>query len=134
MKLSITERILALTLLAYIVCDVLLTPLGGIETRDPARVTTVGIAALTLLFVGLALSIVALVLLFRGSERSSLVGIIAAVLYFPAFLTELTGHFSSLQAPIGIVRVELVQAVIAVIAMGLSFWVLRGGTGKTKSS
>ena len=92
--------------------------------------TGTGFATLGLLFLGLALAILALVLLFRRSRRSSLVAIIAAVLYLPAFLAEQTGHFSSLRPPIGIEWVEWVQAVVAVIAIWAAFWVLRRGIAK----
>lgn len=51
--------------------------------------------------------------------------IIAAVLFLPAFLAEQTGYFSSLRAPDGIERLELVQGVVAVLAIGLGFWMLR---------
>jgi hypothetical protein len=112
----------------YIVLDFLLTPLGGFETRDPAKVHVVGLAGLALLFVGLALSVVALVLLIRSSGRAPLFAIVAAVLYYPAFLTELTGTFSSLAPRTAIQRIELAQAVVAAIAIGVGFWMLRGGT------
>jgi hypothetical protein len=128
MKLSLAERILGVTLVAYIVCDVLLTPPAHLETRNPALVTGLGIASLALLFIGLALSIVALVLMFRRSRRAPIVAIIAAVLYFPAFLAEQTGHFSSLRAPAAIEFVEVLQAVVALVALGIALWVYRRGT------
>jgi hypothetical protein len=120
--------LLAAILVAYVVLDVLLTPLGGFETRDPAKVHAVGDAGLALLFVGLLLSVIALVLLFRRSGRAPLFAIIAALLYYPAFLTELTGTFSSLAPPTAIQRIELVQAVVAAIAIGVGFWMRRGET------
>jgi hypothetical protein len=103
-----------------------LTPLGGFETRDPAKVHAVGVAGLALLFLGLALSIVALVLLFRRSGRAPMVAIVAALLYYPAFLTEQTGTFSSLTAPTAIERIEVVQAIVAAGAIGVGIWMLRG--------
>jgi hypothetical protein len=109
----------------YLVLDFFLTPIGGFETRDPAKVHVVGLAGLALLFVGLALAIVALVLLFRRSARAPFFAIVAAVLYYPAFLTELTGTFSSLAPPIAIQRIELAQAVVATVAIGVGFWMLR---------
>ena len=127
MKLSNAAKILAVALAAYIVCDILLTPPAGLETRDPAKVTSLGYAVLGLLFIGLALGIVALVLLFRKSRRGPTVTIVAAVLYLPAFLAEQAGLFSALRPPIAIQRVESVQAVVAVIAIGLGFWLLRMG-------
>lgn len=134
MKLSIGARILAATLAVYIVGDFLLTPAAGLETRNVAKVTGIGFTVLGVLFLGLALAIVAIVLLFRRSVRAPVVAIVAAVLYLPAFLAEQAGLFSALRAPIAIERVEWVQAVIAVIAIGLGFWVLRPGTARTTSS
>ena len=118
-------RGLAIVLLAYVVCDVLLTPPAHLETRDPAKVTALGIAGLALLFVGLALGIIALVLLLRGSKRSPVVAIIGAVLYIPAFLSEQTGPFSSLRAPVAIEWVEWLQFVVVLIAIGLIVLLLR---------
>jgi hypothetical protein len=132
-KQSNAERVLAVTLVAYVVCDILLTPAGGLETRDVAGVTVVGFATLALLFVGLALSILALVLLFRSPGRSPIVAIIAAVLYFPAPLVEQLGLFSRFQPPTAIARLELVQVVVAIIVIGVGLWVRRGGAAVTTS-
>jgi hypothetical protein len=125
-RLSRAGLILAIILVVYVVLDFLLTPLGGFETRDPAKVHVVGLAGLALLFVGLVLSIVALVLLFRRSGRAPVFAIFAAVLYYPAFLTELSGTFSTLSPPTAIARIELVQAVVAAIAIGVGLLMLRG--------
>lgn len=130
MKLSNEARILAVVLAAYIVCDILLTPPAGLETRDPAKVTTLGFAVLALLFIGLALGIVALVLLLRGSQRAPMIAIVAAVLYLPAFLAEQASLFSALRPPVAIERVEWVQVVVAVVAIGLGFRLLRSGTAR----
>ncbi len=134
MKLTKAARILAVTLAAYIVCDILLTPPAGLETRDPAKVTGLGYAVLGLLFIGLALGIVALVLLFRRSRRALTVAIVAGVLYLPAFLSEQAGLFSALRPPIAIQRVEWVQAIIAVIVIGLASWLLRSGNARTANT
>ena len=128
MKLSNAQRILALTLVAYIVLDVLLTPPARIETRNPALVTGLGVVTLVLLFIGLALSILALVLLIRGSGRVPMTAIVAALLYLPAPLVELTGHFSSLKPPAAIASIEVIQAVVAITVVGVSLWVLRAGS------
>jgi hypothetical protein len=125
--------ILAVALIAYIVFDVLLTPPAGIETRNPARVTGIGVASLILLFVGLALAFTALVLLVRGSRRSTLVAIAAAVLFLPAFLAEQTGNFSSLRAPAAIEAIEIVQTVVVIAVIG-SAWLLRQKTATTKEN
>lgn len=122
-RLTNAGRILAGSLVAYIVFDVLLTPPAHLETRDPSRVTGLGIATLALLFAGLALSIVALVLMFRKSALWPMFAIVAGVLYFPAPLAELTGYFSSLRPPNAIAWIELVQTVVAVVVIGVGIWV-----------
>ena len=128
MNFSTSARLLAVTLAAYIVCDILLTPPAGLETRPVSHVTGLGFAVLGLLFVGLALAIVSLVLLFRRSRRAPSVAIIAAVLYFPAVLAEQTGNFSSVHAPAAIETVELIQTVVALIVIGAGVWTLRRAT------
>jgi hypothetical protein len=127
MRFSRAATTLAGTLATYVVCDVLLTPIAGIETRPVAKVNGIGFAVLGLLFVGLVLGVIALILVFRRSERAPIIAIVAAVLYLPAFAAEQTGHFSSVTAPLGIQRIEFVQAIVVVIAIGLSLWVLRSG-------
>jgi len=126
MKLSNVAKILAATLVAYIVLDIALTPLGGLETRPVADVKGLGFAALGLLFAGLVLAIASLVFLFRRSARASIFAIVAALLYFPALLGELTGYFSNLRPPAGIARLELVQAIVALLMIGFGFWLRRG--------
>jgi hypothetical protein len=127
MKLSIAAKVLAASLLVYVVGDILLTPLAGLETRPVAKVTTLGFISLGLLFVGLVLAVVAGVLVFRRSRRSPIVAIVAAVLYFPAFFAEQTGHFSAVRAPVAIEEVELVQVIVAVIVIAFALVDLRRG-------
>jgi len=117
--------LLATFLVAYAVCDFLLTPLGGFETRPVAEVTGLGIATLGVLFVGLALDIVSLALLIRRSRLGASVAIVGALLYFPAALADQTGHFSALRRPAAIAGFELVQAVVALIVIALGIWTLR---------
>ena len=126
MKLSTPERVLALTLVAYIVFDILLTPVARLETRSAANITGLGLVTLGLIFVGLALAIVSLVLLFRRSRRTAVVAIVAAVLCFPAALADLTGNFSSVRQPVAIEVIELVQIVVALFLIGAGIWIMRG--------
>jgi hypothetical protein len=128
LRLSNPAKVLAVTLAAYVVCDVLLTPPAGLETRPVSHVTGLGFVVLGLLFVGLALAIVSLVLLFRRSRRAPTIAIVAAVLYFPAVLAEQTGNFSSVHAPAAIETVELIQAAVALALMGVGTWTLRAET------
>ena len=128
MRLSNPAKVLAVTLAAYVVCDVLLTPPAGLETRPVSHVTGLGFVVLGLLFVGLALAIVSLVLLFRRSRRAPTIAIVGAVLYFPAVLAEQTGNFSSVHAPAAIETVELIQAAVALVLIGVGTWTLRTET------
>jgi uncharacterized membrane protein (DUF2068 family) len=128
LKQSTLERVLAVTLVAYIAFDILLTPVARLETRSASNITSLGLATLGLIFVGLALAIVSLVLLFRRSPRTPIVAIVAAALYFPCALADLTGNFSSVRQPVAIEVIELVQVVVALILVAAGFWMLRGGT------
>jgi hypothetical protein len=125
MKPSGRSRILLALLVIYILSDVLLTPLGGLETRPPAQVTTLGLATLGLLFAGLALGVVSLVLLFYRPRRSPILAIIAGILFFPAFLTEQVGYFSSLRPPIAIETLEIIQAIVSIVIILMALSVHR---------
>jgi len=124
-KLSNSARILAVSLFAYIVLDVLLTPPAHLETRPVAQVTAVGFVTLGLLFAGLALAVVALVMLFRRSPRAATVAIVGAVLILPAVAAEQTGHFSSVRPPTAIEVIELVQVVVAFVVIGSALRTVR---------
>ena len=110
-------RVLAVLLIVYILVDLLLTPLGGLETRPSANVTSVGFATVSVLFVGLALSVVSLVMLFYKPRRAPIVAIVAGILYFPAFIADQTGSFSSLQPPATITGLELAQALVGLVTI-----------------
>jgi hypothetical protein len=92
MKFSTASKLIGVTLVIYIVCDVLLTPLGHLETRPLAAMMGTGFAALGLLFIGLGLAVVDLILVFRRSRRARVVAILAAALYFPTALADQTGR------------------------------------------
>jgi hypothetical protein len=124
-RLSNSAKVLAIVLAVYAVFDVLLTPVGQLETRPVADVKVLGFVTLGLLFVGLALAVVSLILLFRGSPRAAMVAVAAGVLYFPAAIADQTGLFSSLSPPTAIARLELAQSVVALVAVGLALWMLR---------
>ncbi len=134
MTLSKNQRLLLASVAAYIIFDILLTPVGGFETRPVGDVTTVGFATLVLLFVGLALAVVSAGLLFARPRVSLLVAILGAILYFPALVTDEAGLFSSLRPPIGIVLLELVQAIIAAFWVFFALRVYREKRGRTRST
>jgi hypothetical protein len=57
--------------------------------------------------------------------------VIAGVLYFPVMLADQTGNFSSLRPPAAIAGIELVQAVMALAAIGVGLWILKRNVGST---
>jgi CHASE2 domain-containing sensor protein len=118
---ALSEKILGVTLVVYIALDILLTPVAGFETRPVSRVTAVGFVVLGLLFMGLVLGIISLVMLVRRSPRVGTTAIVAAVLYFPAVIAEQTGHFSALRPPAAIELIELLQAAVALVLVGVGF-------------
>jgi hypothetical protein len=125
LKLTNPARLLAVALVAYVVLDVLLTPPGHLETRPVSGVTGLGLVTLGLLFLGLALAVISLVLLFRSSRRAPAASIVAAVLILPAVLAEQTGHFSRYRPPAAIEAIELVQVVVALVVLGFAIAISR---------
>ena len=109
----------------YIIADFLLTPLGGLETRPVADVTSTGIATLGLLFIGLGLNVICLVLLLRRYGRAPIFGVIGSLLYFPAAIADQTGQFSSLSPPTGITYVEVIEAIVAIAIIIIGALVLQ---------
>ena len=109
------KRLFAVVMVVYLIIDFFLTPFGGLETRTLANTTTTGYATVGLLFVGLALIVASLVSLAIGPRRSSILAIVGALLYFPAFLADYTGQFSASPAPSAIASLEIVQALVAIV-------------------
>ena len=99
MKVSGKARYMVGLIVVYTIADFLLTPLGGIETRDVSKVSSTGVATLGLLFTGLALNVICLILLLRNYRRAPIFGVVGSLLYFPAPIAEATGQFSSLSPP-----------------------------------
>jgi hypothetical protein len=125
MKLSSNGKILVILLIVVVVCDIFLTPLGGLETRSISNTTSVGFATLAILFVGLALTVASLFLLFRKARLASILAIIGSLCFFPALVADQTGLFSSQHAPVAIVDLELVTAVILIAVLFLASKVYR---------
>ncbi len=80
------------------------------------------------MFTGLALSVVSIVLLFYKPRRVPTLGIIAGILFLPAFITDQAGYFSSLKPPIAIETVEIVQTLFSLIAIFVALNVYRQKT------
>ena len=125
---------LVVLLVLYVILDILLTPLGGLETRPSSNVTTLGFVTVGSLFIGLALSVASLVLLFYKPRRAPIVAIIAGILYFPAFIADQSGYFSSLQPPVAITALEIVEALVSLATIFLASSIYRQKTGSAPSA
>jgi hypothetical protein len=98
-RLSLYAKVVAIMLIVYLICEILLTPPASLETRPVANVTTTGYATLLFLFLGFLLGAVSLSRLLRDPRRSSMPAIAGFSQYFPAFLADQLGLFSSLVPP-----------------------------------
>ena len=117
MKLSSNGKILAALLVVFVVCDIFLTPLGGLETRSFSNITSLGLTTLIVLFAALAINVISLILLFRKPRRASMLAIIGSILFFPALIADQTGLFSSQTAPMAITVLEWVTTVVLLAAI-----------------
>ena len=111
-------------IVAYIIADFFLTPLGGLETRNVSNTSTIGIATLGLLFTGLGLNVICLILLLRHYSRAPMFGVIGSLLYFPAPIAEATGQFSSQMPPTAIVYLEVIEAILAIAIISVGALIL----------
>src|SRR3989454_12621943 len=99
MKLSHNAKILALLLLMFIACGILLTPLG-FETRasavlgNPASLPWLGLG-----FSGLILNAVSLILLFVGARIASILATIGSIGSAFLFLADQAGVAVSIRPP-----------------------------------
>ena len=112
MKASRDARVLAILLLAFIFCDVLLSPVG-FETRasaifrDPSALPWLGI-----LFVGLILNVVSLILVFFKPRISSILAMVGTVVYVIPLIADQEHIFTPLAPPPLITDVEGVTLVV----------------------
>jgi len=129
--LSGRARSLAIGLALVVVLAVLLTPLGGLETRSIAETTAIGLSTIVLFLVGLVLDVGSIVGLFRRPRTASILAFIGLILYFPIFIADLTGLWSSKPAPPAIVYLSIITAIVNVGVLFLATRVYRESTAKT---
>ena len=131
MPLSGRARSLAIGLALAVVLAVLLTPLGGLETRSIAETTALGLGTIVLFLVGLVLDVASVVAVFRRPRTASILAFIGLVLYFPIFIADSTGLWSSKPAPPAIVYLSIITAIVNVGVLFLATRVYRESTAKT---
>jgi hypothetical protein len=130
MTLSGRARSLAIGLAVAVVLAILLTPLGQFETRSIADTTAIGLGTVVVFLVGLALDIAAIVALFRRPRTASILAIIGLLLYFPIFLADLTGLWSSKLAPPVITYLSIITAIVHVGVLFLATMVYRESSAR----
>src|SRR5438093_3488999 len=114
MKLSHNAKILALLLLMFIACGILLTPLG-FETRasavlgNPASLPWLGLG-----FNNLILNAVSLILLFIKTQITSILTTIGSIGSTFLFLTNQTKITISIKPPPTITTIEIIATVLIV--------------------
>ncbi len=125
MTLSDKAKALAIGLVLASALGVILTPLGGLETRSIANTTTLGFIAVALFLIGIILNVVSVALLFRRPRTAAILAILGLILFVPVIVADRTGLFSSQQAPPAIVDLEVVTAAVLIVGLFLAFRVYR---------
>ncbi len=129
-KASRDAKLLAILLLVFIFCDVLLSP-AGFETRasaifsNPSSLPWLGI-----LFGGLILNVLSLLLVFFRPRIASILAMIGTILYIVPLIADQAHIFTPLAPPPLITDVE---GVVAVVLLGVFISAVRL-YGKSKSS
>lgn len=112
MKVSRDAKILAILLLVFVFCDLLLSPVG-FETRasaifkDPSSLPWLG-----LLFAGLIFNIISLILVLFRPRIASILSMIGTIVYIIPLIADQAHIFTPLAPPPLITEVEGVTAVV----------------------
>ncbi|MDA4128259.1 MAG: hypothetical protein OK422_02150 [Thaumarchaeota archaeon] len=107
-------KILAVLLVTFVFCDILLSPLG-FETRGSAILTNpASLPWLGLLFGGLTLNIVSLILVFFRARIASIFAIIGSIGYIILGFADQLNLVTSLPPPQLITDVEVITIVVLV--------------------
>ena len=125
-KFSRVALILAIVMIVNVVIIILLTPIG-FETRPTSALKTLGYIAITTIFVGLAMDLTSIVLLFKRIRvrlASSLV-IISSVAFLLVVLVDRTGSFFSVPTPPAINHLEYIFAPVLIVTLIIASLVYR---------
>ena len=125
-KFSRYVVMLAIVMIVNVVIIILLTPIG-FETRPQSDLKTLGYIAITTIFVGLAMDVASIVLLFKKVRvrlASSLV-IISSVFFFLIIFVDRTGSFFSVPIPPAINTLEYLLIAVSIVALFIASKVYR---------
>src|SRR5208283_4324396 len=126
-KFSRSVIILAIIMIVNVVVIILLTPIG-FETRPQSALKPLGYIAITTIFVGLALDVASIVLLFKRVRvrSASSLAIISSVLFLLVVFVDRTGSFFSVPIPPAINTLEFLFTAVLLVTLFVASWVYRG--------
>jgi hypothetical protein len=132
-KFSKNAIMLAIVMIVNVVIIILLTPIG-FETRPQSDLKTLGYIAIATIFVGLALDLTSIGLLFKRVRvrLASSLAIVSSVLFLPVILVDRTGSFFSVPIPPAINTLEYLFIVVLIVTLFVASLVYR--RSKTASS
>jgi hypothetical protein len=115
MKLSRSEKILAITFAVMSACGILFTP-AGLETRPLSTLRSYTLIPLFL--AGTILDFASLVLIFKRPRIAAITGIIAAIQYiFLAPGDQAQTFFVGVPVPVGITINEIVLLIASIVVL-----------------
>jgi hypothetical protein len=121
MVLNRNVLLLAIVMIVNVVIIILLTPLG-FETRPQSDLKPFGYIAIVSIFVGLALDLASIGLLFKRARvrLASSIAIISSILFLLIIFVDRTGYFFSVPIPPAINTLEYLSVVVLVVTLFLS--------------
>jgi hypothetical protein len=127
MKFSRIVIMLAIVMIVNVVIIILLTPIG-FETRPQSDLKPLGYIAIASIFVGLALDLASIGLLFKKVrvKLASSLAIISSVLFFVIIFVDRTGSFFSVPIPSAINTLEYLFIVVLIATLFVASMVYRG--------
>lgn len=123
-KLSRAAVALLVALVVTVVVVVLLTPLG-FETRPTSDLKPFGYAAIAVIFLGLALYLTSIAVLFRRARLASGFAIAASILLSVPVVGDQLGYFFSVPMPAPIRVLEYVLAAAILVDLALAGLVVK---------
>jgi hypothetical protein len=126
-KLSRNTIILAIVMIVNVVIIILLTPIG-FETRPISALKMLGYIAIAIIFVGLALDLAAIGLLFKRVRvrLASSLAIVSSVLFFLIISVDRTGAFFSVPIPLAINTLEYLLTAVLIVTLITASLVYKG--------
>ena len=125
-KFSKKIIMLAIVIIVNVVIIILLTPIG-FETRPQSDLKPLGYIAIATIFVGLALNLASIGLLFKKARvrLASSLAIVISVLFLLVILVDRTGSFFSLPIPPAINTLEYLFTIVLIVTLFAASMVYR---------